>query len=510
MLRQHSRRAAAFAAALAFLTLPPTAWAEAVDPPDTIPPAVARELRGLWVATVDNMDWPSQRGLSTAEQQRELLAILDRAAALHMNAIIFQVRPEADALYDSPLEPWSRYLTGTQGRAPQPLWDPLAFAVREAHKRGMELHAWFNPYRAAFKRGEPTSRSHVSKRHPGWIVPYADYLWMNPGIPEVRKRMVDVIVDVVRRYDVDGVHIDDYFYPYPESRCCGRTIQFADAAAYRAYRRDGGSLSRDDWRRHNVDLLVRQFYAAVKAQKPWVKVGISPFGIWRPGNPPGIEAGVDTYTELFADSRKWLREGTLDYVAPQLYWPVRPAEQSYPTLLAWWVEQNVRGRHVWPGLALYKLPLIGPKAMRSDDIVEEIGLTRAQPGATGHIHFSAVQLMQNVDGIADRLAGLYNEPALPPASPWLDSIAPARPHVVVSRDARGVPSGVTMSAGDAQRVRWWIVQRHSPAGWRTSILSGSETTFAFTADDGAADVVSVAAVDAAGNQGPPAVQRLTR
>jgi uncharacterized lipoprotein YddW (UPF0748 family) len=481
-----------------------TGWAQA----DTAvtPPAIAREFRGLWVATVDNMDWPSRRDLTTEQQQAELLAILDRASALHMNAIVLQVRPEADALYESRLEPWSRYLTGTQGRAPNPRWDPLAFAVREAHKRGLELHAWFNPYRAQYVRGEQVAPSHVSVRHPGWVVPYGPYRWMNPGITAVRQRMVDVLVDVVDRYDIDGVHIDDYFYPYPETRG-GRTIPFPDAATYRAYLRNGGDLSRGDWRRRNVDLLVRQFHAAVRAEKPWVKVGISPFGVWRPDNPPGIRAGIDTYSELFADSRKWLREGWLDYLAPQLYWPVSPPEQSYPVILKWWVEENVKGRHVWPGLPLYKLPIPGPKAMRAQDIIQEILLTRQQPGATGHIHFDASILMQNVNGIADRLAPVYSEPALVPASPWLDSIAPAAPRVSLAIGSGSV--SLRIVPGDDQRVRWWVVQRHSSAGWRSAIVSGQETSYTLSADDAGADVMSVTAVDRSGNAGKPTLLRLT-
>jgi uncharacterized lipoprotein YddW (UPF0748 family) len=481
------------------------AWAQADT--EVLPPPIAREFRGVWVATVDNMDWPSRRDLTAEQQQAELLAILDRASSLHMNAVVLQVRPEADALYESRLEPWSRYLSGTQGKAPDPWWDPLAFAVREAHKRGLELHAWFNPYRAEYVRGEQVARSHVSTKHPGWVVPYGPYRWMNPGIAAVRQRMVDVLVDVVDRYDVDGVHIDDYFYPYPETRN-GRPIPFPDASTYGAYRRSGGDLSRGDWRRRNVDLLVRQFYGAVKAEKPWVKVGVSPFGIWRPGNPPSIQSGIDTYLELFADSRKWLREGWLDYLAPQLYWPVSPPEQSYPVLLDWWVEQDVKGRHVWPGLADYKLPIGGPKAMRAQDIVQEILLTRERPGATGHIHFNAAILMQNVDGIADRLAAVYAEPALVPASPWLDSIVPAAPRVSLAATAGGA-SSLRIVAGDAQHVRWWVVQRHSSAGWRTAIVSGQDSSYTFTADDAGVDVMSVTAVDRSGNAGQPTLLRLT-
>ncbi|MGH7670612.1 MAG: glycoside hydrolase family 10 protein, partial [Gemmatimonadaceae bacterium] len=308
-----------------------------------VAPPVMREFRGVWVATVDNIDWPSEPGLSTTEQKAELTAILDRAAALHLNAVIFQVRPSADALYESKLEPWSAFLTGRMGRPPAPLWDPLAFAVREAHARGLELHAWFNPFRARYPGDDgPAASSHVSRRLPGLVHQYGRYEWMDPGSAETRAMAIRVILDVVKRYDVDGVHIDDTFYPYPVSRG-GRDVPFPDDATYRAYRKRGGTLSHDDWRRHSVDLFVEQLYHAVKQVKPWVKVGISPFGIWRPGNPPSVK-GLDAYASIFADSRLWLANGWVDYLAPQLYWPIEPKQQSFPALLKWWAAQNTAGR----------------------------------------------------------------------------------------------------------------------------------------------------------------------
>jgi uncharacterized lipoprotein YddW (UPF0748 family) len=479
--------------------------------PDTLrPPPVQRELRAMWVATVRNMDWPSRPGLSTEEQQRELLAILDRTAALKMNAIVLQVRTEGDALYKSAIEPWSRYLTGTQGQAPDPLWDPLEFAVAEAHKRGIELHAWFNPYRVAFRREEPTAASHVSKRQRDLVVPYGQYLWLDPSKPLVKARMMRVVLDVVKRYDIDAVHIDDYFYPYPES-ARGRRIEFPDAASYAAYRRGGGTLGRADWRRRNVDLLIAEFYASVKAAKPWVKVGISPFGIWRPGHPPSIQAGLDQYDELFADARKWLREGSLDYIAPQLYWPILPAAQSYPVLLKWWAEQNVKGRHVWPGMADYKLVSTGPSRLRAEEIARQIMITRDTPGATGHIHFNASVIMQNADGITDRLAQLYAEPALVPASPWLDPLPPARPIVAIARDSEGAIENLIRFApaeGASAQIAWWVVQPRVSGTWYTRILPGAERRHSLIDGDAGADVVSVIAVDRSGNASAPAIVRL--
>lgn len=501
----------------AFVALSLAAGAHAQSVQDSLrPPPVMREFRGLWVATVANMDWPSRPGLSTADQQHELLAILDRAAEIGMNAIILQVRPEADALYASRYEPWSRFLTGRQGRAPDPLWDPLAFAVAEAHKRGLELHAWFNPYRAAYWKDSSRARTHVSRRRPGLVVPYGRYLWMDPGKPEVRERMIRVVLDVIRRYDVDGVHIDDYFYPYPETDSAGRKIDFPDAATYATYRRRGGSLSRADWRRRNVNTLVRELYAAVKGEKMWVKVGISPFGIWRPGVPSGTTAGVDQYDELYSDSRKWLRDGTLDYVAPQLYWPIEPAEQSYPALLRWWTDESVKRRHVWPGLALYKLPVSGPKHMSADDIVREMFLTRETPGASGHVLFNASVLMDNVDGIADRLAAMYAEPAIMPASPWLDRVAPRRPAVRAVADSATASLCLRLAPRRNEFIWQWVVQAHTRSGWRTVVLPGGVRTHilreqaqaqAQAQDAAPVDVLSVFAVDRNGNASPSVIVR---
>lgn len=490
---------------LAALLLPVGLAAQTV--PDSLrPPEVKREFRGLWVATVRNMDWPSSPSLPVEAQQQELLALLDRARELNLNAIILQVRPEADALYRSPFEPWSRFLTGQQGKAPDPAWDPLEFAVREAHRRGIELHAWFNPYRASDNRNAPMAASHVTKRRPDLIVPYAQFLWMDPGIPEVRRRMIRTVVDVVKRYDIDAVHIDDYFYPYPEVRN-GVRLEFPDDNTYRAYQRRGGKLSLAEWRRNNVNQLVREFYAAVKAQKPWVKVGISPFGIWRPGHPPTTTAGIDTFEELYADSKKWLNEGWLDYIAPQLYWPVRPPEQSYPVLLQWWAQENTKGRHVWPGLALYKIPIRGPRKMSPADVVEEIRLTRQTPGATGHIHFNAAVLMQNIEAIADSLAAIYAEPALVPASPWLDATGPSRPVASAARDTAAGTIDVRFAPSQRDQVRWWVVQSRVNEDWVIAIVPGGERRHLLTGDVGAVNLVAVTAVDRTGNTSLPALVR---
>jgi uncharacterized lipoprotein YddW (UPF0748 family) len=399
---------------------------------------VAREFRGAWVASVSNIDWPSRAGLPVDQQKQELTAILDKAVELNLNAIIFQVRPAADALYASKLEPWSPYLTGEMGRAPEPFYDPLEFAVEEAHRRGLQLHAWFNPYRVRMDggRGKP-SPDHSSQSRKKIVRKYGEMLWFDPGEPKAEDHFIAVLNDVVKRYDIDGVHIDDYFYPYQVTDKKGKIVPFPDTASYRRAVRRGEKLERDDWRRQNVNRLIERMYREVKQAKPWVLVGISPFGIWRPDNPPGI-AGLDQYSTLYADARLWLQEGWLDYMTPQLYWRVDSEKQSYPKLLAWWSEQNVKQRHLWPGNFTSRVRR-SPDAKETatvwpaEELVRQIEATRAQPGATGNVHFSMKALMRNYDGIADTLkAGVYSEPALVPESPWLKE-RPAKTQVSAER-----------------------------------------------------------------------------
>jgi uncharacterized lipoprotein YddW (UPF0748 family) len=370
--------------------------------------APMKEFRGVWVATVGNIDWPSKKGLPAAQQQAELKAILDKCVEVKLNAVIFQIQPMADALYKSDLEPWSEFLTGTAGKDPG--YDPLEFAVREAHIRGLELHAWFNPYRAWAPAGRsPIPENHLVKSRPDLAKPYGKHHWLNPTNKEVQDHSIKVILDVVRRYDIDGIHIDDYFYPYKEKDAAGKVIPFPDDDTWAAYQKSGGSLSRDDWRRSAVNTLIERMYTETKALKPWVKVGISPFGIWRPGHPEGI-AGLDAYSELYADSKLWLNRGWVDYWTPQLYWPIAQEKQSFPKLLAWWMSENTQHRHVWPGLATYRL---SPK-----EIVAQIEVARKQ-GANGHVHFSMKPIMNNKNGIADALKEVYGERAEVPRSPWL-------------------------------------------------------------------------------------------
>ena len=453
-------------------------------------PPVPREFRAAWVATVDNIDWPSKRGLPAARQQAEMIRILDRAATLKLNAIVFQVRPAADALYRSKLEPWSAYLSGRQGRDPG--YDPLRFAIDEAHKRGLELHAWFNPYRAKHPADKgPLASNHIARTNPTVVKPYGPYLWMDPGEPIVQKRSRDVFLDVVRRYDVDGVHIDDYFYPYPE-----KDAPFPDGNVYARY---GNGLTLPEWRRKNVDDFIQGIDRDIHAIKPWVRFGISPFGIWRPGFPAGTTAGIDQYGTLYADCRKWLREGWCDYMTPQLYWAIAQKPQSFPVLFDWWREENVRGRHVWPGLYTSRL-LPGESLGRysAQEIVRQIEIVRRSPDA-GHVHFSMKALAEDARGVADVLrGGLYAQDALPPATPWLDAVPPRRPTLG--------PAYSWEDADPSDPAFRHVLWTRYGTKWTVRVLAGSVHSVAAAPKlaIGALNVIAVADVDRCGNVSEPA------
>jgi uncharacterized lipoprotein YddW (UPF0748 family) len=457
------------------------------------PPAVQRELRGVWIASVKNIDWPSKPGLSAAQQQAELVALFNRCAQLHLNAVFFQVRPACDALYESPFEPWSESLTGTMGRSPG--YDPLAFAVREARQRGLELHAWFNPFRARRPGAAgAVSRDHISRTRPSLVKSYGTGLWLDPGERDVQDHSLRVVLDVVRRYDVDGVHFDDYFYPYEEKDRQGRELPFPDDSSWKRYVSGGGRLDREDWRRDNVNRFVRQVQNAVHAQKPWMKFGISPFGIWRPGHPPSVK-GLDAYDTLYADSRRWLAEGWVDYLAPQLYWTVQAPEQSFPALLKWWTEQNGRQRHVWAGMS---------HRNGMEEIVRQIQLTRKQPGASGEIHWSVKSLGNDQRGEADALRReVYAEPALAPAVPWLDNTPPAQPSMTVAADSRG-GTKANWSVNGTEAVRLWVLQTRSGGAWRTEILPAAQTSRAWSGKD-SPEALALTAVDRCGNSSAPTI-----
>ena len=487
--------------ALALVLFASTAFLIAADvyqPATIAPPAPPREFRGAWIATVANKDWPSAPGLTVAQQKAELISLLDTAVRLKLNAVVFQVRPSSDAVYASAIEPWSAYLTGIPGQPPQPYYDPLAFAIQEAHRRGLELHAWFNPFRARVTPSEPVAMNHVSRAHPEWVRSYGDQLWLDPGIPAVREYVSRVIMDVVRRYDVDGIQFDDYFYPYPVQNSRGVNIPFPDDASWRMYGARSG-LARDDWRRQNINEFIQSVYQNIKAAKPWVKFGVSPFGIWRPGYPPQIR-GSDAYAELFADSRLWLANGWVDYLAPQLYWPVNSPGQSFPILLNWWAQQNVRHRNLWPGLAAYQAGNEFPPS----EIARQIQATRAQPGASGEILFHLRSLEEN-PALAGLIAAEYAQPAFVPASPWLAPSLPAKPEIAGHTNGNGLILQWTSPGGNT--VAKWVLQFcWTDDTWRTVTLPANQLAQAFSFPP---EIISLRAMDRSGDLSPPAVIRKT-
>lgn len=375
---------------------------------------VRRELRGMWVATVENIDWPSKPGLPAAEQRAGLIAYLDEAVARRLNAVILQVRPSADALWPSPYEPWAKCLTGVQGKDPG--WDPLGTAVQEAHDRGLELHAWFNPYRVA-NHTDPSrlSAGHPARLHPEWVLPYGGKLYYNPGLPEVRAFVQDAMLDAVRRYDIDAVHWDDYFYPYPVA---GQT--FADGAAYAKY--GAGFPDRAAWRRSNTDKLVREMSERIKALKPGVRFGISPFGVWRNASTDPLgsrtEAGVQMYDDLYADTRGWIKKGWIDHVCPQLYWHLGFAPADYAVLVPWW-DDVVRGTGVdlFIGEALYKSGDPAQPAAWQDpmELSRHIDFAAQYDQVRGHAYFSGRSVVTDRIGAMDRVvADHYRSRARPP------------------------------------------------------------------------------------------------
>lgn len=384
-----------------------------------------RELRGAWIATYANIDWPS-RTQTPAQQRTALVSILDHHKATGINAIYFQIRSMSDALYQSNIEPWSADLTGTQGKAPNPLWDPMQFAIEECHKRGMEFHAWINPYRVATSMtslNNTYAASHVGKQHPEWLL-VGGAVTLNPGLSAVRDYILSVITDVTQRYDVDGIHFDDYFYP---------SGTYNDDAAYNADPR--GFSSRADWRRDNVNLLIKRVYETVTTIKPWVKFGVSPSGIYRNSTNPEIgspTSGAEHYNAVFADSKKWLQEGWVDYIEPQVYWYIGQTGADYSKIIPWWNGKSY-GRHIYIGMAGYKVndPAMGTAWANPSQIPNEIRMNRdaAYPNIFGQSIYNTSSLRSTTKlGFRDSLRlNFYSKPSLQPAMPWRDATPPTAP-----------------------------------------------------------------------------------
>ena len=518
------------------------------------PPPLEREFRAAWISPTEGGDWPSRPGLSVDEQKTELASVLDAAKADGLNAVLLHVRTAADAFYPTARAPWSRYLVGRDGASLGSYagYDPVALAVDESHARGLQLHVWFNPFRAMPPDNLGAALAgHVTRTHPEWVRHYGKSTWIDPGIPAARRAVLDAILEVVDRYDVDGVHLDDYFYPYLEEGTVTRTVKkgkrrrhitrhvtlsFPDNASWKKYGAARGWTDRAAWRRANVDDFVQTLYREVKARKRWVLVGISPFGIWRPGHPEGI-TGLDSYSEVFADTRRWLREGWVDYLAPQLYWPLDNYQQRFTRLDAWWRSENVLGRHLWPGLFTMR---VGSRSdpWPSDEIAREVNALRdARRGTSeslGHVHFRMRTLLAYVDndtstfGAELRATG-YATPALPPASPWLGGAAPAEPKLVPSPDSSPTPAGdgddrqrtvsltsapLVVTPGDSVPVRWWVVQTLGADGrWseRTLLARGRSGPLTLPPSETVgAEWVAITALSRTGVAGAAAVFRVER
>ena len=417
-----------------------------------------RELRGCWVATVWNINFPSSPTAPTEKQKEEMVALLDRLKECGFNSIFFQVRPEGDATYASQLEPWSSFVSGKQGKNPG--YDPLQFLIDESHARGIEVHAWLNPYRAGAATKDQVP-PHIATEHPQHVHPYGSTEWMDPGADVVRQKLVDVCKDLTARYDVDGIHFDDYFYPYPNGN------DFPDQLTWNAYQASGGTLSKADWRRENVNKAVREVNQAVKETKDHVRFGISPFGLPAPDRPPGV-TGFDQYEGLYADTQKWMNEGWVDYLAPQLYWPTTQPKQPYGPLLNWWADHSKGGRHIFGGNNLADL---GKPKYTPEEYKAQVRITRAKydQGATGNIWWHSAPLMENRQNIVSTFKNeLYAQPALTPVLPLAQGKTVAHPQVQVEGNR------VRLEHQDEAPLRAWTVYRKDQDRWKLDRILPAE------------------------------------
>jgi uncharacterized lipoprotein YddW (UPF0748 family) len=422
----------------------------------TIPPK--REFRAAWVASVSNIDWPTSKTLTPTQQRSEYISLINSHKLSGMNALVVQIRPSCDAFYGNSMEPWSEWLTGTQGTPPNPYYDPLTFLVDETHKRGMEFHAWFNPYRAVVSSGSSVHNSHISKTHPEWILQFGSpYKMLDPGIPAARNYVIQVILDVVKRYDIDAVHFDDYFYPY-------EGVGTKDSMSWRLY--GGGFTNKDDWRRANVNSLITMLRDSIKYYKPWVKFGISPFGIWRnaSSDPLGSQtSGFESYSGIYADSRRWVQLGWIDYIAPQIYWNIGYSVADYSILVPWWSNNSFQ-RHFYVGQAAYRIGSSGAWLVYTE-MPNQIRLNRTFQQVKGSIFFSSKSITNNLGGFRDSLRNnLYLYPALVPRMPWKDSIPPNSPrNLLAVKDSISQTITLTWNkptiAADGDSARYFVVYR---------------------------------------------------
>ena len=378
-----------------------------------------REFRAAWIQSVNGQF----RGMPTEKLKQNLIGQLNSLQKAGINAIIFQVRPEADALYASRLEPWSRFLTGVQGKAPEPYWDPMQFMIDECHKRGMEFHAWINPYRTKTTLKSELAPNHVYNIHPEWFVTYGDQLYFDPALPESRRHICMVVSDIVSRYDVDAIHMDDYFYPYPI-----KGKDFPDDASFARF--GGGFSNKGDWRRSNVNVLIKKLHETIREIKPWVKFGVSPFGIYRneSSDPLGSKTkGLQNYDDLYADVLLWAREGWIDYNIPQIYWHIGHPVADYETLVKWWA-RNTENRPLFIGQSVMNtVQNADPKNPSINQLPRKMALQRAYQTIGGSCQWPASAVVENVGKYRDALIAEYHKyPALPPVFDFIDNVAPAK------------------------------------------------------------------------------------
>lgn len=457
-------------------------------------PTINREFRGVWVASVANINWPSKNNLSVEQQKAEVISMLNLLKDNNFNAVIFQARPSADALYTSNIEPWSYFLTGQTGKAPYPNYDPLQFWIEEAHKRGMELHVWLNPYRAHHTNGGAVGSQSMVNKLPEITVKLRNGMyWLDPADPRTQGHVSNVVKDLVKRYDLDAIHFDDYFYPYATYNG-GK--DFPDNASWNRYVNSGGSLSRADWRRDNVNKFVERIYKEIHAEKNYVKFGISPFGIWKPGYPEGI-VGSSQYDELYADAKLWLNNGWVDYFAPQLYWPIDSKGQGFAKLLNWWKSENTMNRHLWPGLNTVEVKT----SDRSTEIKNQVELTRQILSSNvGEIHWSIAGLTKSNNMMTTLKNNVYQEKALVPKSPWIKTVAIEKPTLFVNDSGNFVQTNwSSKKIGD---VFQWVLFTQYDGVWEYEILTLEQLTKDIIKNKNGKtlNAIAIKAIDRLGNE----------
>ena len=457
-------------------------------------PAIKREFRGAWIASVANINWPSRNNLSVDQQKTEAIAMLDMLQKNNFNAVIFQVRPSGDALYTSNLEPWSYFLTGQTGKAPEPNYDPLQFWIEESHKRGLELHVWLNPYRAHHSNGGSVTEFSMVKKLSDIVVRLRNGMyWFDPANEKTQGHVSNVVKDIVKRYDIDAVHFDDYFYPYA---IYNNGKDFPDNASWNEYVKNGGLLSRADWRRENVNRFVERIYKEIHAEKSYVRFGISPFGIWKSGYPQDV-VGSSQYDELYADAKLWLNKGWVDYFAPQLYWPIDAKEQAFGSLLQWWKSENTMNRHLWPGLNTVEVKV----SDRPVEIKNQIELSRQILGNdAGEIHWSIAGLTKNGNMLPTLKAGPYSEKALIPQTTWLKTTPLEKPMLFINDSADVL--NVSWSSKKIADVFQWVLFKQYNGVWETEILTLETLSEQIpkTKDGKILNAIAIKSIDRLGNE----------